>query len=258
MCFSGISIVVSSGMDQLTRKPTVLLGTSGWSYKHWKGIFYPQDLPQKKWFQYFSGKFDTVEINASFYRIPILKTVQGWYERSPGDFKFSVKMSRLVSHRKKLKNCSDELQWFFSVFEPLYPKIAVVLIQLPPLLKFDPARINEFSSLLPTRYRFAFEFRNPGWYREETYEILARYGHIFCIHDMAGVATEKIITSDSIYIRFHGFDSMYVGDYPETHLKQWAEWIKKQFQENRSVYAYFNNDIGGYAVKNCMSLRNML
>lgn len=245
-------------MDQLTRKPAVYIGTSGWSYKHWKGIFYPQDLPQKNWFQYFCEKFDTVEINASFYRIPILKTVRGWKERSPENFKFSIKMSRLVSHMKKLKNCANELRWFFSVFEPLYPKIAVVLIQLPPLLKFDPARISEFSSLLPATYRFAFEFRNPSWYREETYEILARYGHIFCIHDMSGVVTEKVVTSDSIYIRFHGFDSIYGGDYPLTHLQGWAEWIKAQFLENRSVYAYFNNDIGGYAVKNCMSLRNML
>jgi uncharacterized protein YecE (DUF72 family) len=134
----------------------------------------------------------------------------------------------------------------------------VVLVQLPPNLKFDPGRISEFSSFLPTKYRFAFEFRNPSWYRQETYEMLARDGHIFCIHDMAGIATGKVITSDSIYIRFHGYDSMYGGDYPETTLQEWAQWIGTQFLEKRSVYAYFNNDIGGYAIKNCMSLRSML
>lgn len=244
--------------QQQIKKPIVLLGTSGWSYKHWKNLFYPPALPQKKWFQYFSEKFNTVEINASFYRIPTLRTVQGWHDRSPENFRFSIKMTRLVSHIKKLKNCIEELQWFFSVFEPLYPKIAVILVQLPPALKFDPGRLAEFFSLLPSRYKFAFEFRNTSWYRDETYDMLGRHGHIFCIHDMAEIATEKIVTSDSIYIRFHGFDSTYGGDYPQTHLQEWAKWIRAQLLENRSVYAYFNNDIGGYAVKNCMSLRSML
>ncbi|HEX3019648.1 MAG TPA: DUF72 domain-containing protein [Chitinispirillaceae bacterium] len=245
-------------MNHLSKKPIILLGTSGWSYKHWKGVFYPQEIAMKKWFEYFSRAFNTVEINASFYRIPVLKTVQGWNERSPENFKFSIKMSRLVSHIKKLRNCNDELDWFFSVFEPLYEKIAIILIQLPPTLKFDPGRIIEFSSLLPTKYQFAFEFRNTSWYREETYEILHRFGHIFCIHDMVGMATEKIVTANSAYIRFHGFDSVYGGDYPDSHLLVWADWIKTQLTENRSVYGYFNNDVGGYAVKNCMSLRKMI
>lgn len=236
----------------------VFLGTSGWAYKHWKGIFYPSELPQKMWFEYFSSEFKTVEINASFYRIPTIKTVQGWNERSSSDFRFSIKMSRLVSHIRKLKNCINELKWFFSVFEPLYPKIAVVLIQLPPTMQFDPGRIAEFSSLLPSNLQFAFEFRNNSWYRDETYELLQKLGHIFCIHDMAGMVTERIVTTNSVYVRFHGYDSVYGGDYPEDHLRKWAEWINIQKEQNRVVYGYFNNDIGGYAIKNCIRLRQMI
>lgn len=242
-------------MDQ--SHSNLYLGTSGWAYKHWKGIFYPDNLPQTRWLEFFCNKFQTVEINATFYHIPSFQTVQSWNNRSPSDFTFSVKMSRLVSHIKKLKNCENELAWFFSVLKPLYSKSGVVLIQLPPVIKFDPGRINEFCSLLPEDLKFAFEFRNISWYNDETYQLLNRWGHTFCIHDMPGIETGKIVTSDSIYIRFHGFDSAYGGDYPEPVLKTWAEWIKSQLDNGINIFGYFNNDIGGFAVKNCITLKRM-
>lgn len=245
-------------MNSYRDTPDLLLGTSGFTYKHWKGIFYPLELPQKRWFEFFCEKFNTVELNASFYRIPTLKTVEGWNQRSPDDFYFSVKMSRLITHTKKLRNCTDELQWFFSNFRPLYSKIKAILVQLPPAMKFNPGLIKEFSHLLPSGFKFAFEFRNTSWYRDETYDMLSEANHIFCIHDMASIPTEKIVTTNAVYIRFHGFDSTYGGDYPEQHLNEWAEWIASQVQNNRSVYGYFNNDIGGYAVKNCLSLRRLV
>jgi uncharacterized protein YecE (DUF72 family) len=233
---------------------SIHLGTSGWTYDHWKEVFYPNDVPKRQWFEYYCSQFQTVELNASFYRIPTLKVVEGWNSRSPQEFRFAIKMSRLVTHERKLKNCEHELEWFFSVFEPLTKKIAVFLIQLPPTLKFDPDRIINFSRLFPRDAHAVFEFRNTTWYRDETVSVLRDLGYSFCIHDMSELATEKIVTSPIAYIRFHGFDSQYGGDYPDNHLLQWAKWIKAQAARGVSVYGYFNNDIGGFAVKNCRKL----
>ncbi len=239
-------------------KGSVFLGTSGWTYDHWKNVFYPEIIPKKQWFEFYCSHFSTVELNASFYRIPTLKAVEGWKLRSPVHFRFAVKMSRLITHVRKLKNCEHELEWFFSVFAPLEKKIAVYLVQLPPNLKFDPDRLLSFSKLLPSHYHFAFEFRNATWYNDDTITLLKKLKYSFCIHDMGGLATEKVVTSPLIYIRFHGFDSLYGGDYPDEHLRQWADWIKSQIVLGKNVLGYFNNDIGGFAVKNCQRLRKMI
>lgn len=238
-------------------KGKIYLGTSGWTYEHWKNVFYPDSIARKKWFEFYCTYFPTVELNASFYRIPTLKAAEGWYSRSPEHFRFAVKMSRLVTHERKLKNCERELEWFFSVFEPLKKKIAVYLIQLPPTLKFDPERLLLFSKLLPKDNMFAVEFRNPAWYRDETMALLKELHFAFCIHDMGGVQTERVITSHLIYIRFHGYDSQYGGDYSDQHLLQWATWIKQKKEEGKQVHAYFNNDIGGFAIKNCLKLQEL-
>lgn len=237
---------------------SIHLGTSGWTYDHWKEVFYPDSVPKRQWFEYYCSQFQTVELNSSFYRIPTLKVVEGWNNRSPEDFRFAIKMSRLVTHERKLKNCEHELEWFLSVFEPLKKKIAVFLIQLPPTLKFDPDRIVHFSKLLPNDVPIVFEFRNTTWYCDETVSVLKNLGYSFCIHDMAGLATEKIVTSPVAYIRFHGFNSQYGGDYPDSNLLQWVKWIKAQAAKGVSVYGYFNNDIGGFAIKNCRRLREMV
>jgi uncharacterized protein YecE (DUF72 family) len=237
---------------------TIHFGTSGWTYDHWKGIFYPDTLAKNRWFEYYCEHFSTVELNASFYRIPTHKTVESWKQRSPEHFDFSIKMSRFVSHVKKLKNCERELEWFFSVFEPLSMKIALYLVQIPPALRFDPERIVNFSKNVPRKVNIAFEFRNTSWYRNETVELLRELGFAFCIHDMAGIATDKIVTSPFIYIRFHGFDSPYGGDYPDSSLQSWADWIKDQAKHGKHIYCYFNNDIGGFAIKNCQRLNAMV
>ncbi len=237
-------------------KKEMLLGTSGWSYEHWKEVFYPLDLPKKKWFEYFTNHFSTVEINASFYRIPTAKVTQGWYDRSPLNFRFSIKMSRLITHVKKLRNCTEEINWFFSSFEPLQSKIAVYLIQLPPSLNYDPGRLNEFLYLLP-QYSYALEFRNSSWYRDDIYDLLSQRGVAFCIHDMQGLQTERVVTSEMLYLRFHGYSGLYGGDYPDSVLKDWAHFIKEQHARGNSILGYFNNDIGGFAVKNCKRLEEL-
>ncbi|NLW32804.1 MAG: DUF72 domain-containing protein [Fibrobacter sp.] len=236
----------------------VFLGTCGFTYNHWKPVFYPLHLPKSKWFEYYAKWFNSVEINASFHRIPTIKTVQGWERRAPQDFCFAVKMSRLITHVRKLKNCEKEINWYFSVFEPLRKKIGAVLIQLPPTMKYNPDRLHTFFHFLPKIYHFAFEFRNREWYREETYQLLKDNDYSFCIHDMGELKTDRIITSDTVYVRFHGFDSLYGGNYRIEILENWAKWIRECVKSGKTVFAFFNNDIGGFAVKNCLTLKKLV
>ncbi len=233
----------------------IFIGTSGWTYDHWVGRFYPQNLPRKKWFEYYCARYPAVELNASFYRIPTIKAIQGWHSRSPEDFRFSVKISRLITHVHRLKDCEREIDWFFRNFEPLHSKIGVYLAQLPPTLKCNPELIRNFKKLLPPKSRpLTFEFRNASWYTPETYAALRELGFSFCIHDMSGLDTGRIIAADPVYIRFHGYDSQYGGDYPESVLREWAKWIKSASRKHTRVYGFFNNDINACAVKNSAEL----
>ncbi|RKX84868.1 MAG: DUF72 domain-containing protein [Spirochaetes bacterium] len=247
------------------------IGTSGWSYKHWKGVFYPEKLPQKKWLEYYAEHFNTVEVNSSFYHIPKETVTDGWGRRTPGNFCFSIKMSRLVSHIHRLKNCKETLEWFFRNTAPLAVKTYVYLIQLPPsfcpgnevLAAFLKELKETASTQLPQLYktRFAFEFRNPQCYNPATAEILKNNSIAFCFHDFSEAGTdsmEKFITSGFIYIRFHGYGNRYGGSYPDTVLKDWAlkivDWEAKGFD----VYTYFNNDAEGFAVQNALTLKSYI
>ena len=238
--------------------PSIHLGTSGWTYPHWKGKFYPEGLAQKKWFDYYCSRFSTVELNASFYRIPSAAAVESWEKRSPPDFRFAVKISRLISHVKKLRNCEKETEWFFSTFAPLAHRIGAFLLQLPPSLKCNPELVGSFVRQTATRVPIAVEFRNSTWYNDEVYAALKEFGCIFCIHDMNECPTERIVLSKTAYVRFHGYQARYGGDYPSGALADWGRWIKRQAKDGTKVFGYFNNDVDGFAVKNCMTLRAMV
>lgn len=233
------------------------IGTSGWTYDHWKGVFYPADIKKREWLTFYAERFDTVELNASFYRIPKIKAVEGWRDRTPEKFHFAVKVSRLISHIKRLKECDKEAEWFFSVFKPLEPKIGAYLVQLPPSLTYDPERIESFIERYPSDIPLVFEFRNNSWYNDETYTLFRKKNLAFCIHDMHGSATDRIVTSDCAYIRFHGYTARYGGDYPDEILADWAAWIRGMRREVKRMFCYFNNDFQGYAIKNCLRLLEM-
>lgn len=244
--------------DTAQNKGQIFLGTSGWTYDHWKGIVYPDSIARKQWFEYYCTLFPTVEINASFYRIPTRTVTESWARRSPEHFRFSVKVSRLITHVKKIKNCDREIEWFFSVFEPLEKKIALYLVQLPPNLNCDPGRLHDFIRLLPQNKKYAFEFRNTTWYNDEIVDLLRETECTFCIHDMGELKSARITTSGLTYVRFHGFDTQYGGDYSDQTLTEWAHWMQYQAARGISVYGYFNNDIGGFAVKNCRTLQQII
>ncbi len=236
----------------------VQIGTSGWSYKHWKGPFYPEDIPDRKMLPFYFQHFRTVEINSSFYRLPLLKTFENWRNSSPRDFVFSVKASRYITHVKRLSEPAEPVERFFERVSGLGDKTGPILFQLPPGLKMNPDKLDAFLRQLPRGYRYAFEFRNASWFHPETYSMLARHGSAFCIYELGGRASPLEVTADFIYVRLHGPDGPYQGSYSKESLSQWGLHFDRWTGESRDVYCYFDNDQNGYAARNASELQELM
>ncbi len=237
----------------------VRIGTSGWHYKHWRGPFYPEGLPSSSMFQFYLDHFDTVEINNSFYRLPLASTVENWRRVAPPDFCFAVKASRYLTHMKKLKDPTAALQRFFPLVELLGETLGPVLFQLPPHWKCDTGRLAEFLAALPDRYRYSFELRDPSWHVPPVYELLARHNAAFCIYELAGFRSPIRLTADFTYVRLHGpTNKAYQGSYENAALRMWSDRIRKWRSELKALYAYFDNDQSGYAVENAVQLKKMI
>ena len=234
------------------------VGCSGWEYKHWKGDFYPDSLPRQRWFEHYATVFDTVEINNSFYRLPQKQTMKGWRHQAPVGFIYAVKASRYLTHMRKLKDPADPLALLFDRARELGPHLGPVLYQLPPRWKPDLVRLEEFLREVPRDVRQVIEFREPAWYADRTFELLARHGVALCLHDMTGSATPRVVVGPFIYVRFHGASAKYAGSYSPAQLEDWAVWLDAHLARGCDVYAYFNNDVGGHAPRNAVSLRNAL
>lgn len=237
------------------------VGCSGWQYKHWKGDFYPADLPQSRWFEHYARTFDTVEINNSFYRLPERATFAAWAHRAPAKFEFAVKASRFLTHMKKLKDPEEPIDRLFTRMRGLGTHLGPVLYQLPPGWKVDRERFGYFLGALPRGPRHVVEFREPSWYDMEIRRLMDRYRVALCLHDMPGSATgrdDEGPKSPFVYVRFHGATSKYGGGYPETRLRGWADWLNARRGEGCDVYAYFNNDMGGHAPRDALTLRRAL
>ncbi|HEU4889989.1 MAG TPA: DUF72 domain-containing protein [Vicinamibacterales bacterium] len=236
----------------------VRVGCSGWQYRHWRGTFYPADLPVKSWFEHYAAVFDTVEINNSFYRLPEADTFASWAARAPGGFLFAVKASRFLTHMKKLKDPEDPLDRFFNRAISLDGHLGPVLYQLPPGWKVDLPRLEHFLLALPREVRHVIEFRDPSWYSQDVFALLERHGVSLCLHDMPGSATGRQRVGPCIYVRFHGASGRYNGSYPDDRLADWAAWLEDAALDGVDVYAYFNNDVGGHAPRNALVLRQYL
>jgi uncharacterized protein YecE (DUF72 family) len=235
------------------------VGCSGWQYKHWRGDFYPAEVPQTRWFEFYTARFDTVEINNSFYRLPERATFASWAGRAPAGFEFAVKASRFLTHMKKLKDPEEPIERLFSRMRALGRHLGPVLYQLPPGWKVDAARFRQFLDALPRRARHVVEFRDPSWYGEEIRGAMSRHDVALCLHDMPGSATGRDAAAGPfVYVRFHGATSKYGGGYPEDRLRDWAKWLNARRAEGRDVYAYFNNDVGGHAPRDAVTLRHLL
>ena len=234
------------------KKGTFRVGTSGWQYDHWTGVFYPEDLRKAEWFSHFSEHFDTVEVNNTFYHLPSEETFDNWAHQAPAGFLYVLKFSRYGSHIKKLKDPTDTIGLFLERAERLGDHLGPILVQLPPAWNANPDRLAAFLEAAPARRRLALEFRNPDWLCEEVYEILRDHDAALCIHDLIDDHPREV-TADWIYLRFHGADDG--GNYTHQKLSASAEQIKTWRADGLDVYAYFNNDAHGYAIENATDLR---
>ena len=234
------------------------VGCSGWVYKHWRGIFYPEGLPQKRWFERYSDEFDAVEINASFYRLPLASTFDGWRDKAPDGFCYAVKVNRFITHMKKLLDVGQPLEDFVGLARRMDKRLGPLLYQLPPSLKLDLDRLEAFLKLVPKDLANVFEFRNRDWYVPELYDLLDRYGASFCVHDMPGSKTERIAVGPVAYVRFHGAEGKYWGRYPDEELLGWSGWIGDQSRRVRAAWCFFNNDIHGHAIEDARTLKSMI
>lgn len=239
-------------------KRQIRIGCSGWQYRHWRGDFYPADLPSSRWFAHYALTFDTVEVNNSFYRLPPAETFAKWREQAPPHFLYAVKASRFLTHMKKLKEPVDPLGRFFDNAKHLRTRLGPVLYQLPTGWPLDLDRLAEFLEALPRRYRHVVEFREPSWYDERVYALLRRHDVALCLHDMHGSESGRMVVGPLIYVRFHFGTRRYGGRYADGRLDEWAGWLAQRSAEGLDVFAYFNNDTGGHAPRDAVRLRRRL
>ncbi len=234
------------------------LGTSGFSYQDWRGRFYPQKLAPRQWLEFYSRTFKSLEINSSFYRLPAKTTFQNWRQQVPANFRFAIKAPRRLTHYRRL-NIDDELwQWFWPQVSLLKNKLAVILWQLPANFTVQEERLGQFLRQFAGPIRFAFEFRHSSWFNNRIYKILERYQAAFVWHDNEILAQPpQIATANFVYIRFHGVEALYNYEYGHEQLGRWAKIISRQLK-GRDVFAYFNNDPGGGAIKNARYLQQLI
>jgi uncharacterized protein YecE (DUF72 family) len=236
----------------------VRIGCSGWVYKHWRGLLYPEELPQRLWFGRYAEEFDTVEINNSFYRLPAGDTFEKWRKQAPPGFCYALKANRYLTQAKKLKDCEEPLERMMTAVRRLGDRLGPMLYQLPPTMKINLERLQSFLHILPKDVTSVFEFRNSSWYEPELYALLERYGASFCVHDMPGSASERIAVGPIVYVRFHGGEGKYWGRYSDEGLLEWTDWLLNQTKRGRSAWCYFNNDIHGHAIEDARTLKSMV
>lgn len=234
--------------------PKYYIGCSGWHYDHWRVLYYPEGLPKSKWLQFYAKQFSTVELNNSFYHLPSEKAFVTWRESSPDNFVFAVKVSRFITHIKRLRNLGSAVENFLSRACLLQDKLGPLLYQLPPNMKRNDELLKDFLSSLPRKYQHVFEFRHESWLDNSIFHILQQYNTGLCVFDMPGLSCPPIATADFAYLRFHGSESLYSSCYSDEELSQWAQKIARLSKKVKAVYIYFNNDAEAFAVKNALTL----
>ena len=237
----------------------LFLGCSGFSYKHWRGNFYPEEIPQKEWFNHYRSVFATVELNVTFYRIPNAETFKHWYQESAAGFSFAVKGSRYITHIKRLLEVESALARFFSPAQELQDKLQVVLWQFPPQFKYDLPRLESFLNQIAVYHkRHTLEFRNESWLCPEVMDLCQSRNVSLCMADHPPFLDEPPITANFVYIRRHGMEGSYNGSYSTEQLAKDAGRIKSYLKKKLDVFIYFNNDAGGAAPRNALELAAML
>ena len=234
----------------------IYIGTSGWNYKDWRTIFYPEKLSSKDWLVYYARHFHTVEVNNSFYHLPSVASFKKWHIESPDNFIFSVKGSRFITHMKKLQEPHVITKKFLAHVSYLNEKLGPILFQLPPRWKVNIERLDSFIKALPQKGRYVFEFRDNSWFTDAVFMVLEKNNIAFCVHDMMGTSCPALMTSSFAYMRFHGTTSKYDGKYSSDQLMKWRSFIQ-ECRTKGDVYIYFNNDMHGYAIDNAQEMRTI-
>ncbi len=248
------------------------VGTSGYNYPHWVGVLYPEGLPPARWFDRYVQVFDAVELNVTFYRLPAPRTFESWARRAPRDFAFVVKGSRYVTHVRRLREPAEPVRVLLEACRPLGDRLRCVLWQLPPRFRADPRRLADFLRTLPRSVRHAFEFRDPSWFCEPVYGLLAEHGAALVCADWPfqvlppGMRPRRVDrppvrvpqTADWWYLRRHGPGDAYSGGYPPSSLRADARWALARLREGQDGFVFFNNDVGGHAVRDAVRLRRLV
>lgn len=233
------------------------IGCSGFYYKGWRGKFYPDGLPQKRWFEYYCQFFNTVELNVTFYRFPKLTDLKGWFNRSPENFRFTVKAPRLITHYRKFNNAKRETNDFYNVVSNgLESKLGTVLFQLHPRIEYSEENLERILETVDTSFSNVIEFRHSTWWREDVYKTLKENNISFCGISYPGLPDDVIKSSPVMYYRFHGVPQLYLSSYSDKKLADISDDIK-HFRNVSDVYCYFNNDIEVAAVANAKTLQRI-
>lgn len=231
------------------------IGCSGFYNKHWKGIFYPGDMPSSGWLSFYAGKLNTLELNNTFYRFPGLKAMQNWFNKVPDDFCFSVKAPKIITHLKKLNECELLLDDFYAVCEQgLKHKLGCLLFQFPPGIPYSEEFLEKLLNSLKPGFRNIVEFRHESWWKEEVYTIFRERGISFCSISHPGLPDTLINTTEILYIRLHGTPHLFYSDYPDEHLNDLLAGIRKT-DPGKAAYIYFNNTAGNAGILNALSLK---
>ena len=240
------------------------VGTSGYNYLHWQeGVFYPKGWPKNKLLEYYCQHFNSVELNVTFYRLPNQAIFKNWQRKTPQEFKFVIKGSRFITHIKRLKDVRNSLEMFLENASFLGEKLLCVLWQFPASFKFNLERLTNFISELKKnkisrKVLHSFEFRDESWFNENTFKILRENNLNLCIADSPNFPTQEVLTSDFLYLRFHGGKILYGSEYSEEELVSWAEKVKRWRKKVKILLAFFNNDAYGFAVKNAQMFKKLL
>jgi uncharacterized protein YecE (DUF72 family) len=242
----------------MAKQAHIHIGTSGWHYGHWKGPFYPAKLGSEDFLAFYCQRFQSVEINNSFYKLPDAATLKAWKKTVPPHFIFAAKGSRFITHMKKLKDPEQTVARFIERMSVLGEALGPILFQLPPRWFFNLERLQNFLAALPGKFRYAVEFRDPSWINDQTCQALADHGAAFCIYEIAGYLSPKEVTADFVYIRLHGPGEAYQGSYDTQTLAGWAGAISAWAAQGKEVFCYFDNDEAGYAALNALALQETL
>jgi uncharacterized protein YecE (DUF72 family) len=242
----------------------LIIGTSGWAYASWKGVFYPSDLPSRNYLEFYSREFPSTEVNYSFYHLPRPSTYEKWAAQVPDEFIFALKVSRFITHVRRLFDVEEAWTTFVQNALALGPHLGPILLQFPPSFRCDRKKLTAFLKMVrrPTakshRLKLAFEFRHDSWFTHEIFSLMREHDAALCIADSPRYPRRDEVTADFVYLRFHGKTDLFASKYTEAELLEEAKKVTRYLRDRRDVYVYFNNDALGHAIANARTLTQLV